>query len=255
MDKPTSKAFIPILQVVDSALMEMQAGESKRELFLHYALELVHEMTLNGWRGLVDTEITMTPYKSIELPPDCIDWVVLGARVGAELLQFTNENMMVRDFKDRYDADLLDTDINYEKDNYGYFFSNLDERGNEVGQMFGLKVKHEYAGRFIEKVDTREIFFKSLVFTHQSVYVRYISSGPLEEDVTYVHQVDKPLIKAWVKYQYFLNHPSDRQHNRVGTWKEIYNEEYNNFIERTSRLSIADIKEVVYDSWATVPTP
>lgn len=241
-------------EVVDTALMDLDLGEELFEKFLHFGLKLYEDLITDGWYGIKDTILDMSAYKSITLPKDCIDWIICGVQVGTHVYAFTHDSNMGMNFKELNDAGTLTSVLATEQEEFGKTFSGyLNEMGEDVGKLFGLKFKHNSEGYFQENEELGEIYFNSNKVTDGKVFLRYISDCSIHEGETLVHRNAKSMMVSYIQWQYHLHNTDLNKKRMAGVYQELYAQEYDRFVQREVKWGIEEIKEVVYDAYSLTP--
>jgi len=255
-DKKKKKpGFVPLSEVVWSALMDIEESEARFEQFLHWAIKGYRELNTEGHFGVRHKELSMTDYKAICLPDDCIDWTVIGIQRGSEIRAFTKNINMPLNFQVLNERNQLDPILNAELSETGYYFyGSYTLKGEDPGQQFGLMLKNNSAGYYREDFDERVIYLRPNEFkTNCRVYIEYISDCSDYNGVIMVHTNAMPVIEAYIHWKdaHFSSNPNKVRMTAIR--KEVYDDEYQKYVAKMADWSIEDIEEVLFDSYSLTP--
>lgn len=235
--------------VVKDALFTRQEDESLFEYYLHFALEVLRELTFDVAHQVKTVKLTMTPWKSIHFPDDYIDWVRVGIQDGNIIKTFVNYPPDVARYHDLDDdgnkienkkTDTPDPQV------VAYpFVSYYNDKGEFEGHLFGNRVHQLHRGMFSVLPETREIQFKvENVDQDQKIYLEYISDGFDPNEKTLINPYLFRLVKLYVIWQVKEN--NDRYGlSEKERAKRQYEDELDKGMWRMNDLSLDGVYEAV----------
>lgn len=255
-DKKKKKpGFVPLSEVVYSALMDVQETEARFEQFLHWAIKGYRELNTEGHFGVRHKELSMTDYKAVCLPDDCIDWTVIGIQDGTELRAFTKNVNMALNFQTLDERGVLEPSLSKEIHETGYYFyGSYNFKGEHPGQHFGLTLKNNSAGYYREDFNERVVYLRPNEFNSTCrVMIEYISDCSDYEGVIMVHTNATPVIEAYIHWKdaHFSMNPNKVRLSPMR--KEVYDDEYQKYVAKSSKWSVEDIEEVLFDAYSLSP--
>lgn len=262
--KGNSKTYKTLTQIVSEALMDTQESDVKKEQYMRYALKYFDEINFKKGVDIKTVSLKMKPWKAIELPNDCIDWITVGIQCGEDIKTFV---------KDTYSVALL-----HEKDESGvkkpnkpcpdyYAISdwpvwddatvplyNLTSSGEDPGRLFGLMVKDNGLGYLTENKnkDSCEIQFRGDIPANSNIYLQYMSSGINPCGETLVHPYFKEYIIAGIHVER-LRHGSRTEAWRLEDAKEELNRQHILMQDYTWEWSVEDIMEILRSGYGLYP--
>lgn len=255
MANKVKPAYVPLSEIVWSALMDIGESEARFEQFLHWAIKSYKELNTEGHFGVRHIELTMTDYKAVCLPDDCIDWTLLGVQQGTEIRAFTKRTYQPLNFQVLHERGELLPAMNSETSESGYYFyGSYNLKGEHPGQHFGLKIKNNSAGYFREDEEERVIYFNpNALIRDCRIYLEYISDCSDYSGVIMVHTNAAPVIEAYIHWKdaHFSSNPNKQR--LAPMRKEVFDDEYGKYVAKTSDWSIEDIEEILFDAYSLSP--
>lgn len=262
--KGNPKAYKTLSQCVAEALMDTQESDVKAEQYLRYALKYFNEINHKKGTDIKTVALNMKPWKAIELPVDCVDWISIGIQCGEDIKTFV---------KDVYSVALLhETDSTGQKvanepcpdyfdfsdweteDNQNLPFYNLNSDGEDPGKLFGLMVKDNGLAYFTENKnkDSCEIQFRGKLPSTTKIYLQYLSSGINPCGETLVHPYFKEYIIAGIHVERIRNgRQSERW--RLDDAKEEFNRQFWLVQDLSWEWGAEDIIEILKSGYGLYP--
>lgn len=251
-------------EIVNDALDDVQAGMHWQYRFTRWAMKYAEEIHFDHAKDVRTVEVNFKPWKAIELPQDCVDWVLVGIQNGEDIMTFTKDERIAMLFQKDSNGQLMpnnpptyETDggaIPFEGD-YMWPWINLTHLGEDPGRMFGLRVKSNGFGYFTENrnKDISELQFSgSDIDTTQKVYLMYISNlfSPTEE--TLIHPYHAEYIVAGIHREFYRHKP-----NVTGIEKQQaeaeFDRQYLKVLDRSWDLRVEDIYEYLKARYQMTP--
>ena len=175
-----NKKFYTITAVVDRCLEDNDLPDHYFDKFLGWGLWALREVHLDDYQEPRTVKLTMNDARSVDLPKDYVDWVVIGLQIGEMVKTLgVNAAMVGLEGEDRtlgnpvslYEMGVNNLPNGINVTNYGgYLLSGLG--------VYSVGGGIDYKGYF--KIFTREfgkvIQFSSLV-NQTDIYLEYISDG------------------------------------------------------------------------------
>lgn len=248
--KAHSQQLVSILEIVNEALLDLGESSHRKEQFIHWAIKGFKTLKMDFAREIRTVKLQMTPWKSIILPNDCVDWFLVGIRNGQDLMAFTKKSLLPRDCSgdsDEPEAASYSATLNSGE---GIQFFNSTEYGEDPGKLFGLLQKDNGLGYFApnpnEKVN--EIQLSTHVDAGTEILLLYLATlfDPRVDSV--IHPYCQEYLSKYIHHEN-LKHRR-RSGNRsisadmVREAKHELDEETCRMVERRWDLRADDIIEV-----------
>lgn len=200
--------YVTLDSIVRSALADIGEGMSRYEQFKHYAIEGHREFHFDLSQEIKTTQLSLTAWKAIELPPDYVDWVIIGVVINNQIAAFTRDEKisLYHDDSDPLDGfpDARTGDNSYPSYDLSserlYLAPPTSKYGEDPGQLYGLTVKSNGVGYFKENRQRREIQFNTNIDGSTKVYLEYISDGYNPCESTVVNLYAAKLIKLYIHW-------------------------------------------------------
>lgn len=260
--KGNKKTYRTISSLVDDALMDVQEGASRKLQFTRWALKYAEEVYFDHVQSEVKTvKITMKPWKAIELPDDCVDWISVGIQCGEVVKTFV---------RDKYIALLHDEDENGQKvanepcdswDNLEdvpvevgsmFPFYNLTHLGEDPGKLFGLRVKDNGLGYVQENTngDICELQFAGDIPANSKIYLQYKGTpiNPCSE--TLIHPFFSEYVVAGIHVERCR---FSKDKSGLGDAKEELNRQWYRMLDLKWDLTDEDITEILRSGYGLYP--
>lgn len=196
----------PLMEIINDALTDCQGGMHRQFQFLRWGQKYAEELSFDFSRDIRTVKLNFKPWKSIELPVDCIDWVLVGIQDGEDVKTFvkddyiplifqqdaTKNNQFLPNQPPSYSSDL--TQLPTQAD-YMFPYLNLTSLGEDPGKLFGLVVKDNGLGYFTENrnKDVSELQFSGRdIDLTKPVYLMYVSNiwDPKKETLIHPYQAE-----------------------------------------------------------------
>jgi hypothetical protein len=264
MPKGHKDTFKTISQIVDGVCLDLGEGSHRKEQYYHWAIKHIERWNMDQAREVKTVELKLTPWKAIELPKDCIDWIAIGIQAGNVIKTFVhNRDIALLHQKDAagvkmYNDNPKDSDYDIEASDvyteYQWPFYNFTSYGEDPGRLFGLMVKDSGLGYFTENrnQDSCEIQFKTKIKAGTKIYVEYLSNGFCPCKETLVHPYACELIALGIHHER-LKFDKSAPRSVVYEAKQEYEEEFRRVVDRMWDYSIEDIIEDIRGSYKLTP--
>lgn len=252
-DKPAS-GLIPIDDVIWEFLGNIKSGEERYEDFLGYALDFYsEELNNHGFIGIKNELIKLTPYKTFDLPRDCIDWIAIFVQVGMRLRPLVKDNSLAWNNKELYEQGFLDAIVKDDQDNMHLYSININSIGDNVNQNFHLTEKHDLMGYFTENKELRQFTVHPVEETVTQIVLRYISDCYNNREKTLVPVTAKKVMKAYIDWKDHEFSTSDKKYNRAERKRGLYDIAYGEFQAMEADWDPNDIREMLFDTYTLTP--
>lgn len=198
--KGNAAIYRPLSEIVNEALMDAGLGNEWKERMTRWAIKYAEEIFSDGWApNVVTVELDITPWKSVQLPADCYDWILLGIRNGHDVMTFIHDRTIATvfdkdengvkepnaepDYQDGFLPEVTDYEVPF------YNTNNITGLGENTGKLFGLLVKDNGLGYFTENKnkDVSELQCRFNVAAGTKAYLMYITSGFSPDGETMIH--------------------------------------------------------------------
>lgn len=263
--KGNKQTYKTIEQIVDSVCLDLGEGNHRKEQYLHWAIKEADRWKMDKAREVKTVQLTMTPWKAIELPSDCIDWIKLGIQDGDVIKTFINKNTIAIHhqlgannipIENKEPESLKDTGI-IDDNYYGgvVFFNYLDPYGG-TGKLFGQVRKDNELGYFtVNSNENRdEIQFSTHVKHGSKIYLEYLADSWNPNNQTVIHPYGVELIELGVHYRRLkFNEKTPR--SLVAEAKRDYDEEYTRVIDRLWDYSTEDLIDASLEAYMLTANP
>lgn len=248
--KAHTDQLVSIQQIADGVLADLQESAHRKEQFLKWGLDYFRRYRMDVARDVKETFLEMTPWKSIELPKDCVDWIRIGIRNGEVIDTLTNAKLFTRDCACDEDEPVAPT---YTLDDAaeGVQYWSVTEQGEDAGKMYGLLVKDNGLGYYTPHPNQRvnEIQLSARVPAGTQIYLMYLSTlfDPSYESV--VHPYCQDLIAYGIHYENLKSRRRAGNYNvsivDIRDAKAELDEELCKVAERRFDLRYEDIMEII----------
>lgn len=250
----TPSGLISLDNVIWEFLGNIKAGEERYEDFLGYALDFYRDrLNNNGFIGIKSSVMTLTDYNTFKLPNDCIDWITIAVQVGMRLRKLVRDDTIVWNFKDLHSQGLLDVIVKDDQGKMNLYTTEMNARGEDVGQNFHVSEKHDLIGYFTENKDQREITVHPVNTTVNQVVLRYISDTYNKRNETLVPVTSIPAIKGYIDWKDHEHSTSDTKYRRALRKKDLFDLSYDEFLAMEADWNPEDITEIIYDNFSLTP--
>lgn len=239
-----------VMQAAKSALFDIGEDDSRLQQFLHWGLEGARDWRMDMNKSVKTKQLTMTDYKSIVLPKDCVDWSRVGIKSGNIIKTFTKDNNIALHF-DTEDGERLinSNDPDMEANDIWELPVSADPvyfYGYDT-PMYGLAYKDNGLGYYREHEESGEIQLRTNLPLSTKIYLEYISDGWDPNAQTLIKPTAFKMIKLyihWMNLKY--KRMAGAKHvsaNDVFEAKQEYWDEFDRVSWREFDLSLEDIQE------------
>lgn len=205
--KAHNSQLVSIQEIANKVLADLGESAHRKEQFVMWAIDYYKRYRMDMAREIKTVSLSMTPWKSVILPNDCVDWYLIGIRNGDELMVFTKKSILPRDCSMNEDeptaADYESLDVNGD----GVQFFNYTENGEDPGKLFGLLVKDNGLGYFAPNPNQRvnEIQLSTHVDAGTQIILMYLGTlfDPTIESVVHPYAVE--MIECGIHYANLKN--------------------------------------------------
>ena len=249
------RGFVTIDSIVRSALMDINESLHRYEQFKHFAIEGYRDFHFDLSQEIKTAYLPLTPWKALELPIDYVDFVMIGVNTNGDIRVFTNDDRIALPDEAIIDGDpdaaTEEGDLPLETTGQRVHFYNVNSRGEDAGQLYGLLVKNNGVGYWKMNPERREIQFSPHVNANTTIYLEYISDGinPCENTVVNIYAAK--LIKLYIHWQRHSFAKSsthaDKREAKDNYWNEFYKVQ-----NRIQKITAADVLEVARDGYKLV---
>lgn len=201
--KAHSSQLVSLREIADKALGDLMESSHRKEQFLMWALDYYKRYRMDIAGEIKTVRLDMTPWKSILLPTDCVDWIFVGIPSGEMLMTFTKKSLLPRDCACDDDAPTEPTFTNVDMAGEGVQFYNFTEFGEDAGKLYGQLIKDNGLGYFSPNPNERvnEIQLSAKVNSGTKIVLMYLSSlfNPDVEGV--VHNYAEDFVRKGIHYE------------------------------------------------------
>lgn len=251
------KGIVTLDSCVRSALMDIGAGMERYEQFKHWALEAYRDFHFDMAQEIKTVVLDLTAWKAVNIPPDFVDWVMIGVIVDNQIRVFTHDDRISLYRPDDNEdgiTDPLTTTVAptiQESVPYWFWWSNRTSQGQDAGQLYGLTVKDNGVGYYKFNKERREIQFSPSVDGNQKIYLEYISDGINPNEKTTVNIYAAKLIKLYI---HWMRHEFSKSSNGMEKEraKDMYNRELFKVQSRLNPLTVAEILDCARDAYRLI---
>lgn len=263
--KGNAAVYRPLTEIVDEALLDNGYGIHWKERAMRFAIKYAEELFQDGWvPAFLTKEVDIKPWKAIELPEDCVDWVAVGIRNGHDVMTFVKDRTIAL-YHDKVDgAKQANSNPNYLDDfvtdmelsdsvaPFINYTSNLSPLGENPGRLFGLLVKDNGLGYVTENVnkDVSELQFKFNVVAGTKIYLTYETSGFSPEGETMIHPYYAEYIVEGILFKIAR---ASRNKGDLQVASNELNRQYIRMLDKKWQWSTEDITEYLKSAYGTYP--
>lgn len=248
--KAHSSQLVSVLEIVNKALLDLTEGAHRKEQFILWAIDWLRRLKMDLAKEIKTVKLQMTPWKSIILPEDCVDWYLIGVRNGQTLMAFTKKSLLPRDCSQEKDAP---TEASYTADQIsgeGVSFFGYTEYGEDPGKLFGLLEKDNGLGYFDPNSNERvnEIQLSTHIDAGTEILLLYLGTlfNPRVDSV--IHPYLEDVIRAGIHYENLKHRRRSGNRSITGDMvreaKDELDEEICKAAERRWDLRADDIIEI-----------
>lgn len=202
--KAHSGQLVSILEIVNKALADLGESSHRKEQFILWSVDYFRKLKMDMAREIRTVSLSMTAWKSVILPDDCVDWYLIGIRNGQDLMAFTKKSILARDCScDEDEPTTADYASRTDVLGEGINFFNYTEFGEDPGKLYGLLVKDNGLGYFAPNPNPRvnEIQLSTHVPAGTPIILMYLATlfDPTVDSV--VHPYCEDMIRKGIHYE------------------------------------------------------
>lgn len=204
--KGHTDTYLSLNEIANAALLDLGESSHRKEQFLQWAIRYYKRYRMDMAREVVTKQVKLTPWKSIILPNDTVDWLAVGIHDGLVLKTFVNSGRDItpRDCACDEDAPATTTYSNIDYGDEGFTFWGCSPYGEDPGKMFGLMLKDNGLGYFTPNYNQRvnEIQLNSTkVSSTDKIFLMYLSTlfDPAYDAV--VHPYAEEMINKGIHFE------------------------------------------------------
>jgi hypothetical protein len=201
--KGNTSTYLSINEIVNKALLDLGESNHRKEQFVHWAIDYYRRFRMDMAREVKTVKLSMTAWKSIELPVDCVDWIMIGIPNGQQIMTFTKKSLAARtDVNDQSEPSEPNYD-SMENPGDGIQFFNYTEHGEDPGKLFGNLVKDNGLGYFDPNPNqhVNEIQLSTHVNAGTEIYLMYLSTLFDPQLHSVVHPYAEDMIRKGIHYE------------------------------------------------------
>lgn len=264
--KGNAAIYRPLSEIVSEALLDSGDGIAWMERYMRWAIKYADEIFSDGWcPNIVTVEVDITPWKAIELPADCYDWIMVGVRNGHDVMTFVHDRTIATVFdKDDDGVKVANAEPEYIdgyvpnpelSDTIVPFYNltnNFTSLGENTGKLFGLLVKNNGLGYFTENKnkDVSELQFKFNVVSGTKVYLMYITTGFNVSGETMIHPDYAEYIVQGIHRE---RQSKSRDKSGLAWTEQEFSRQYLRMLDKKWEYSTEDITEYIKSGYSSTP--
>jgi len=192
-----------IKYVVMSVLNRLRDYSMRHYSFLEQlCIEGYTDLSLWHLDNIEVVYLRMSEAKTVDLPPDFIDWLKIGVPVAGKLRVLTNHKaiLLPRKFEDGEEVGNTD-DVASTSD--AIYFQSHYRNGQFVGGLYGLPGSIDQAYYRFDREERTIVFSGSI--PRSEVVLEYISSGVSLSGTTIIPREAVPALRAYLMWQLIEN--------------------------------------------------
>jgi hypothetical protein len=257
--KGHTSTYVTLNEISAKALHDLLESSHRKEQFLMWALDYYRKLRMDIAREVKTVTLSMTPWKSVILPDDCVDWIAVGIKSGELIKTFVNDNRIApRSDAQNNEEPSVPTFDNVDLSAEGVVFYNFTEYGEDAGKLYGQLIKNNGLGYFNpnQHQGVNEIQFSASVPAGTSIYMMYLSTlfDPTRDSV--VHPYAEDFIRYGIHYEN-LKH-KQRNGGRVTSdmiriAKQELDDELCQLVERRADWNTESIIEASREAYRLTP--
>lgn len=252
------RGFLTLDQIVRSAIMDIGASMNRYEQFKHFAIEGYRDFHLELAQEVKTVRLPLTAWKSVELPVDYVDWVMIGYEMNNNIQVFLHDERIPLPTIDEDEDGVLDapvatqaTPVEQVPGGVPYYFYNHTKFGEDTGELYGLTTKFNGIGYYKFNPERREIQFDAAINADTTIYLEYISDGYNPTEATVVNVQAAKLVKSYIhmcRHKYAKS--STGQDKKMS--EDDYYREFRRVQDRLQPITVADVLECARDGYKLI---
>lgn len=261
--KGAQDTYRPLSEIVDEALLDSGDGIAWRERYMRWAIKYAEEIFQDGWcPNIVTIEVDFTPWKAVQLPAGCEDWIALGVQNGHDVMTFVNDRgIATLHTKDENGAKEANATPEYNdgfvpdptvSDTVIPFYNTINALGESVGGLFGLMVKDNGLGYVTENKnkDVSELQCRFNLAAGTKGYLMYITSGFSPSGETMIH----PYYAEYIVQGMHRERQSKAKDKSGLAWtEEEFKRQWYRILDKKFEYSTDDITEYLKSGYSSTP--
>lgn len=256
--KAHDSQLLTIEELVNQVSLDLGEGMQRKEQFLSWGVEIFKKWRANMAREFKSVTLEMTPWKSIILPSDCVDFILVGVKNGESFDTFTNKKLGLRDCACDDDEP---TKAVYctEPGSEGRQFNNITEFGEDPGKLYGLISKDNRLGylnaNHIE--GSNEIQLSDSVKAGTRIRLIYLATLFNPDIDCCVHPYAQPMMQAYMHWRNLQRRRQAGNRNispvDIQMAKAEFDEEWCHLAEMRMEITSETIVELIRDGYRLSP--
>lgn len=258
--KGSTETYISLNEIVNEALLDLGFSSHYKEQFLSWGLRYYKKLRMDVLREVRTIQLTMTPWKSVVLPDDAVDWIMIGIKDGEMLKTFVNDpKLSPRASAADNGAPVAPTFNNVDVSGEGVQWFNCSDLGEDPGKLYGMLIKDNGLGYFTPNFHegVNEIQLSAQVPAGTTIYLMYLSNLFDPNRDTIIHPYAQPSINLGIHYESLKHkrYAGDRRisNDMVSMAKKELDDELCLLAERRWDLSTETIVESIRAAYRLSP--
>lgn len=243
--------------IIRSVMVDLNEDEARYFQYLHWGLEALTDYTIDQSRSIKTKELKVSPYKTSDVPKDCVSIVNLGIKMDDRLWVFRYDESLWN--RGPGDTTLPARPVSSGEDlpvfTPNYYLSNfINDYGENLGRLYGYSVQREHIPGYFRLINkcTQIQFNQSVLTNGDKVYLEYVSDGITEDGTNLVDKQTAKAIKLyihWMRLEYSRTE-TNASKNRA---KALYEAEVRKVSWRNSNFTIEDLQEILEERYSLAP--
>lgn len=253
------RGFVTLDSIVRSALMDLGESLHRYEQFKHFAISGYRAFNFDMAQSVKTVQLDLTAWKSAETPVDYVDWVMVGFLVDNKIRAFTNDERISLyqpdedgdGFPDERTTGDDTSPITDDTNSRIWFWSGLNQYGEDTGQLYGLTTKFNGNGYFKWNSERREFQFDVCVNADTKIYLEYITDGFDPNEATVVNLYAADLIRLYIHWQR-LKYAKSSPLWQIREAKDDYYTEFRKVQGRIQKITVEDVLDCARDGYRLI---
>lgn len=256
--KAHDSQLLRIEEIVDQTLLDLGEGMHRKEQFLSWGVKIFKKWRKDMAREYKIVRLTMTPWKAITLPTDCVDVICVGVQNGQSFDLFVPKKMMPK-FCACDDAEPTEAEYEPEEGSEGIQFNAITEFGEDPGKMYGLISKDNGLGYYSinHNEGSNEIQLSSNVPSTTRPVLYYLATLFNPDKDCCVHPYAQDMMENFIHWKNLQMKRRAGAKNISGDMvaeaKKEFDDEWCALAEARLEITADSIVELVRDSYSLTP--
>lgn len=201
--KGNTKTLVSVLEIVNKALLDLGEGSHRKEQFIHWGIDYLRRLKMDLAKEIKTVKLQLTPWKSIILPDDCVDFYMIGIRNGQDLMAFTKKALLPRDCSNDRDEPVSASYTPNANSGEGVAFFGYTDYSEDPGKLFGLLEKDNGLGYFDPNANERvnEIQLSTHVNAGTEILLLYLGTLFDPRVDSMIHPYLEDVIRKGIHYE------------------------------------------------------